>query len=345
MLTTKKIFFASVVALVLLTSLVSCGTENGKFRLEGRLRNMNQSEFYVYSPDGAIEGLDTISVREGRFVYETPLREEGTFIIVFPNFSEQVVFGKTGKKVTVKGDATHLKEMTISGTDENEDMTKLRMELNRLTPPEIPHAVEAFIKKHPQSLVSIYLLQRYFVTDRQADYKKAAELTKLMLKETPDNGRLITLNKQLWRLQASADKRLPKFSATDVRGRKITEANLKAKVNVVTVWASWNFQSTDMQRRLKQKKDKFGDKLSILSICLDGRPADCKRTVVDRDSLKWPTVCDGSMWDTPLLTKFGISNVPANLIADEKGRVTDRNLTPQKLDEKIEQMLKDNKKI
>ena len=53
---------------VLLLFLVSCGTENGKFRLEGRLRNINQGEFYVYSPDGAIEGLDTIPVREGRFI-------------------------------------------------------------------------------------------------------------------------------------------------------------------------------------------------------------------------------------------------------------------------------------
>lgn len=330
---------------VLLLFLVSCGTENGKFRLEGRLRNINQGEFYVYSPDGAIEGLDTIPVREGRFIYEVPLRDEGTFVIVFPNFSEQVVFGRTGKKVTVKGDATHLKEMTVSGTDENEDMTKLRMELNRLTPPEIPKAVEAYIKENPLSPVSVYLLQRYFVADRQADYKKAAELARLMLKENPDNGRLITLSKQLSRLKASSDQRLPKFSATDVRGKRVTEAHLKAKVNVVTVWASWNFQSTDMQRRLKQKKDKFGDKLSVLSICLDGRPADCKRTVVDRDSLKWPTVCDGLMWQTPLLVKFGISDVPANLIADDKGRITDRNLTPQKLDEKIEQLLKDNKKI
>ena len=330
--------------LALLLFLTACGTERGKFRLEGRLRNMNQGEFYVYSPDGAIEGMDTIQVREGRFAYEVELRDQGTFVVIFPNFSEQAVFGESGGRVSIKGDASHLKEMTIEGTEENEEMTKLRLELNRLMPPDVPKAVEAFIREHPQSLASIYLLRRYFVLDRQPDYKKAATLVKLLLKQNPDNGTLITLNRQLRGLQGSAARQLPKFTATDVRGQRVTEGDLKSRVNVVTVWASWNYQSTDMQRRLKKKKEKFGSSLSVLSICLDGRPADCRKTVVERDSLKWPTVCDGQLWQTPLLGKFGFGTVPANLIADRQGRVTDRNLTPQQLDERIEQLLKDEKK-
>ena len=94
---------------------------------------MNQAEFYVYSPDGGIKGIDTIKVHEGRFAYETMLRDEATFVLIFPNFSELAVFGEPGEKVEIKGDASHMKEMTVEGSDDNEDMTKLRMELNRLT--------------------------------------------------------------------------------------------------------------------------------------------------------------------------------------------------------------------
>lgn len=333
-----RLFFGFLALLFL-----SCSSETGKFKLEGRLRNLNQGEFYIYSPDGAIEGMDTLQVREGRFSYETELRDDATFIIIFPNFSEQAVFGESGGKVTIKGDASHLKEMTIKGTNENDEMTKLRMELNRLTPPEIPHAVEAFIKEHTTSLASVYLLQRFFVLDKEPDFKKAAELTKLLLKTMPENGQLITLNKQLKNLQATGSKQLPKFTATDLKGKKVSETSLKAKVNVVTAWASWNFQSTDMQRRLKQKKEKYGDKLSILSICLDGNPDGCKQTVVDRDSLKWPTICDGQIWQTPLFSKFGFRGIPDNLIADDKGRILERNLTPKKMEEKIDQLLKEEK--
>jgi hypothetical protein len=236
-----------------------------------------------------------------------------------------------------------MKEMTVEGSDDNEDMTKLRMELNRLTPPEIPKVVETFIKEHRSSLGSVYLLKRYFITDLDPDFRTAAILTQMLLEAKPDNGQLIELNKKLKALQGAVLKQLPKFTATDVKGRQISEKDLKAKVNVVTAWASWNYQSTDIQRRLKEKKKKYGDKLAIVSICLDGSPADCKRAVVDRDSLKWSTVCDGRMWATPLLSKFGVSDLPANVIADNKGRIVARNLSAQKLDEKIEQLLRDEK--
>ena len=319
---------------------LSCGPDSNSFRIEGRLRHMNQGEFLVYTPEGYIAGIDTIKVHEGRFAYETTLHDEATFVIIFPNFSELAVIGKPGHTAEIKGDASHMKEITVKGTDDNEEMTKIRMVINRLTPPEIPNAVEAFIKEHRTSYASIYLLKRYFVTDRQPDYRKAAILTKMLLESNPENGHLIELEKQLKALQGASQKQLPKFTAKDVKGRQVSDNDLKAKVNVVTAWASWNYQSTDMQRRLKEKKQKYGDKLAVVSICLDGSPADCKRTVVDRDSLKWSTVCDGSMWQTPLLSKFGFSNVPSNIVADNRGRILERDLTPQKLDEKLDELLK-----
>jgi peroxiredoxin len=323
--------------------LLSCGPGGNRFRIEGRLRHMNQAEFLIYSPDGGINGIDTIKVHEGRFAYETMLRDPATFIIIFPNFSELAVFGAPGKTAEIKGDASHMKEMTVKGTEDNEEMTKIRMELNRLVPPQIPDAVEAFIKEHRTSQASIYLLKRHFLSESQPDYRKAALLTKMLLTDMPDNGQLLQLDKQLKLLQGAALKRLPLFTAKDVKGRKVTEKDLKAKANVVSFWASWNYQSTDMQRRLKAKKEKYGDKLAIVSVCLDGSPAACKRTVVDRDSLKWSTVCDGKMWDSPLIAKFGVGDVPANVVIDQKGNIRDRNLSPQKLDEMLETMLKEEK--
>lgn len=112
--------------------LAACGSDSGKFRLEGRLRNVNQAELWVYSPDGAMQGIDTITLRNGRFAYELEMTKEGTLMIVFPNYSEQPVFARPGKTVSIKGDATHLKEIIIEGTSENEDMTSLRLELNDL---------------------------------------------------------------------------------------------------------------------------------------------------------------------------------------------------------------------
>ena len=98
------------------------------------------------------------------------MRNDVTLFIVFPNFSEQAVFASPGEEVEIKGDVTHLKDITIEGTDENEELTKLRMRINKLTPPEIPAAVAEFIKDNPTSIVSSYLLDRYFVNAKTPDY-------------------------------------------------------------------------------------------------------------------------------------------------------------------------------
>lgn len=326
--------------LLALLLLGSCGVDSDRFRLEGRLRNMHQGEFWVYSTDGGIDGIDTIPVREGRFVYEIPMRSPSTLVIVFPNYSELPVFARPGAEVEIKGDATHLREMAINGTDENGEMTKLRMELNRLMPPEVPGKVEEFIRENPESEVSVYLLQRYFLQEDAADYKRAMALVELMLKEQPDNGRLIEWKKQLPALcRGMVKTKLPAFTASDVKGRTVTQDELKKKANVLTVWASWSFQSTDMQRRLIRLKKDYGERLGVVSICLDARPQDCRQRV-ERDSLPWKTVCDGRVWQTPLLAKLGISEVPASMVIDSRGVIVARDLAPQELEDELKKMLK-----
>ncbi len=325
--------------LLLVMMVASCGSDSGKFTLQGRLRNMNQGEFWVYSTDGGIIGFDTIPVRSGRFSYDVELRHPSTLVIVFPNYSEQPVFAEAGEEVSMKGDASHLKEIVIEGTDDNEMMTELRMQLNETAPPDIQKVVGQFIRENPSSLASIYLLQRYFLITRTPDYKEAAELTTMLLEHHPESGQLIELQKRLKGLQGGQLKsKLPKFTAVDIKGRRVTEKDLKGKVNVVSVWASWSYSSQEMQRRLKSLKTKYGDKLGVVSICLDASPSACERSI-RRDSLKWSTVCDGRMWENPLLSKFGIADVPANIITNEKGVILERDLQPQKLDEQINQLM------
>jgi len=321
---------------------VACSSEGDRFRLEGRLRNMNQGEFWVYSPDGALAniGIDTIRVRDGRFSYELPLSEPATLVIVFPNYSEQPVFARPGKTVSIKGDATHLREMIIEGTDDNEDMTALRLRLNDLTPPDIPDAVATFIRKRPESPASLYVLQRYFLLTPNPNYSDALQLTKVLQQAHPDNRQLQYIAKMLGRLQgAQVGSKMPQFTATDIRGRKVTEALLKGDANVVATWATWNYQSTGFMQQLRALKKRYGDRLSLVSICIDGNINECRQRAT-RDSITWPTICDGKVWDSPLLATFALGSVPDNVLIDGKGRVIAHSMEYKRLEERIEAMMK-----
>lgn len=320
--------------------LSSCGAESGRFRIEGRFRNLNQGEFYVYSPDGGITGRDTVKVADGRFSYEVPLSDKATFILVFPNFSEQAVFGESGAVAKVSGDASHMREMEITGTDDNELMTKFRISLNRLSPPEVKGAVAEFVKEHPASPVSMFLVRRYLVQTEEPDYKTAHTLVRTMLRATPDNGRLAMFGKQLdWLSASSVGNVIPHFSAVDTEGRSVSRGRLNGRVNVVSVWASWSYDSQNMQRRLHALGRKYGSDLAVVSVCVDARVSDCRRSMT-ADSITWPNVCDGKMWDTPLLRKLGLATVPGNLVADSRGRIVARNLNARQLNEKLESLLK-----
>lgn len=321
-------------------TLASCGVSSGRFRIEGRLNNINQGEFYIYSPDGGLTGIDTIRISEGRFSYETSLAEEATYMIVFPNSSEQAVFGQSGATAKINGDVSHLKEIEIEGTKENEQMTELRKHMANQTPPERKKSVIQFVNDNPGSIVTAHLIDKYVLQAENPDYKEAYTLVDNLLKRAPDNIRLQALRKQLETVRNMADfKRMPDFSATDIYGKPVNAFTLKSELNVVLFWASWVSESYGLISQIQTKKKEYGSRLAVLSICIDAQKDDCKRRS-DRDSLKWATVCDGKMWQSPLLRKFCVINMPCYMLIDRSGRVIERDMTLTDLTKKIDERLK-----
>lgn len=330
-----------IIGYILLTLVVvSCGTDSGHFRIKGRLRSFNQGEFYVYSPDGGLSGTDTIKVADGRFSYEAPLNGQATFIIVFPNYSELPVFAQPGITAEINGDASHLKEVEVKGDKTNEDMTKLRLAMANMTPPETKKAAEEFITKNPTSIVSGYILKRYFINTGEPDYGKAYKLASAMAHANREDARAATLAGQLKSL-ANMGKgvTLPNFTATDIEGKTVSRAALNGKLNVIIAWAGWNYESVSTQRELRKQKKTYGNKLQVVGICLDADTSHCKRTI-RLDSLQWQTVCDRRLWDSPTVRQLAITKVPGNIVADSNGKIIAVNLSREKLRELIDKQLK-----
>ena len=327
------LFFAS--ALLLL----GCKGRSGYFRIEGRFLNMNQGEFYVYSTEDVTDGVDTIRVNGGRFTYETPCEKQATLMLVFPNFSEQPIFAEPGLIVKIKADASHMKEMKVTGSDENDLMTDFRLQIASASPPEVLKYAETFIEDHPESVVSEYILRRYFVNSASPDYAKIHRLIKKMLPLQERNGALVRMNNQVeqW-LKTAEGQKISRFTATDIDGGQVSDADISQGVAVVSVWASWRYDSKEQQRKLGQLRRRSGGRLSLLSISLDPSIRDCRKSM-ESDSITWHTVCDGNMWEGPLVQQLGFSNVPDNIVLNN-GKVVARGLSTGEMTDKIGQLLK-----
>lgn len=319
---------------------VACGTPAGQFRLEGRFRNFNQGEFYLYSIDDGKGRIDTINVIEGRFSMTMDVERPTTYVLVFPNFSELPIFAESGTSVDIQGDASHLKETKVAGTDENDLMTEFRLKVADMTPPKVVKAAEAFIREHPERDCSRYLLDKYFIQQHDADYKKVTALAALMVKARPDDPRLSTLLSQLKKLKNNkVGQQLPRFSATDVKGQRVSNASLKGDVNVVTVWATWEYSSQEFQRQLRGLKKTYGNRLGLVSICLDANRQECLK-MMERDSVNWGTVCDGKMFDSPIMGQLGLADISCNILTDKSGKITAIDLSLADLKTHINTALK-----
>lgn len=326
--------------LLLTLVLASCGTKSNRFKIDGKFLNLNQGEFYVYSMDGSINGLDTIKVEGGRFRYDIDCTNPSTLVIVFPNYSEQPVFAEPGGKVKIKADASHLKQMEITGTDENELMTKFRKMIDGSSPPDVCLHAETFIKDHSDSKVAIYLLQKYFLNTHKPDYSKALELSNVILAETHDSLTVMTLQDRIEVLShLSVGKALPKFSAKDINGKKVSNSIFKGKPGLLSVWGLWNYDSENAQSRMLDYRRLYGDKLAMLSICIDADANNCKK-YVKRDSITWTNVCDELLFESPVLRSLGVTDVPFNILIDKKGKVVAVNPDINLLEEELKKLIK-----
>jgi hypothetical protein len=331
------VFFQLLLLCIVVIVFAACSNNNGRFRMEGSFKNLNQGEFYIYSPEDGSK--DTIVVNDGHFTYERQMTDTLTLVMLFPNYSEIPIFARPNTEVKMEGDATHLKETQVTGTPENDAMTAFRTSTNEKMPPEVVKEAEKFIKENPTSSVSVHLLQKHFIQTATPDYAKALEMCRTLRKSQQNNTYLARLLTQLEELKNyRTEGQLPSFKVKATDGTSVTEASLKSKVNVIVAWATWNSASQAMLTTLKNLTRENPGKLSVVSIAMHLDKSEGK-SVLERDSITWPDICDGEMWQSPVVAALGIGTVPTNIVTDASGKIVGRNLNNNDLKKKVQSLI------
>ena len=220
-------------------------------------------------------------------------------------------------------------------------LTKYRKKTSHQTPPEVALSTEQFIKENPTSPFALYLIRKVFFQLPQPDYKRAAELTELVMQANPETSE--ELKAQMKRMQGISylkdGANLPSFIATDINGQTIKSSDLNAKVNVITVWNLDNFEGQGTLRQLQKRQKQAGsDNLKVLTICLDADIKACRKKL-ERDSIVWSTICDGQLWDSPVMYQTGLSYITDNILIDDKGKIIAHSLSQDDLMSRIDKLL------
>lgn len=331
----------SYLAYPLLILLAACGQKAPDAAyIEGEITGLGDDTIYVYGADKLHDRMDTLFVEKNKFSASlSPDTLVATWML-FSDGTQYPLFLEKGNQITIKGNAAELNSLTISGNMPNEELTAFQEELKGLGQPSekvLENKAEEFIKAHHSSLVSIYLLDKYFVQKSQPNYTQIKRLIDSMTGELQDRPYIDNLLDRIEEENKTANgKAIPHFQLPNAEGKQISRTNFKDKYLLVHFWASWDTTSRDsnaVYRRI-YKKEKKNELFGMLGISLD---IDKNRweQAVRNDTLQWEQVCNFSGWSTSIVEQLGIRALPANILINPSGKIEGKNMSGDKIEKKI----------
>ena len=78
-------------------------------------------------------------------------------------------------------------------------------------------------------------------------------------------------------------------------------------------------------------------KLKVVGLCIDPIQRECK-DILERDSISWPNICDGAMFEGNVARKLGVYSVPFNILL-KNGKIVAKDLDANQLKERLDKLL------
>ena len=157
----------------LLIILSACNDKkSGTASLNGEIKGLGNDTIYIYGVDEMYDRMDTLLVENDKFSKTVSLDTLIAARLLFSDGTQYPFFMDEGNKIQIKGSAAELNSLEISGNTPNEEFSAFQKELKGLgTPSEkvLEDKAGKFINEHHSSLVSIYLLDKYFVQKEKPD--------------------------------------------------------------------------------------------------------------------------------------------------------------------------------
>ncbi|SMD02878.1 TlpA disulfide reductase family protein [Pedobacter nyackensis] len=128
----------------------------------------------------------------------------------------------------------------------------------------------------------------------------------------------------------------PEFAYSDLNGKKWGPKDFKGKYLIIDFWASWCGPCRQEIPHLKEVYKKYKDKgLDILAVSIDAKVNDWKKALNEE---KMPWTQAHAPESKPVMSSYLFSGIPYLVLVDKEGRIIEKNLRGESLDEKLKEI-------
>lgn len=310
-----------------LLTLFSCGPAKDRVRLEGKFAGISDAEFYVYSEDGAFDGIDTVKISEGKFAYERKLTAPAVLTLLYPNYTQTLIVAEPGHTIRIKGDAAKIGEAEITGTEENEDLTDFRLKHLNESERKLRLAAAQYVRSHASQLSAVAMFRKYFAQPQNTDANTALTLLDVLVKAQPQERsvrRLDNFYRPIYK--NSIGQKMPAFEGESLDGKTVRSSDFAGKHLVIACVATWQDESRLFLQQLRRQMKQAGAGWQCIIVSLDVEK-EALRKQLESDTISYPTLCDRKAFESPLVRTLGLHYVPSVMVVDPQGTIIQRDVT------------------
>ncbi len=209
--------------------------------------------------------------------------------------------------------------------------------------------VKHFIKKNPKSLASIIALYQYFgnrlLMHEEEHFSYFESLSGSLSEIYPTNKHVMDLNRRVSQQKRitlrrnmleddiAVGNKAPDIVLPDLDGNVIALSSLRGQYVLIDFWASWCNPCRKANHELRSIYDQYnGYGFEIYGISLDRTFEQWKQGIVE-DGVTWTQVSDLRLWNSPVVSLYGVERIPLAILIDPKGKIINKNISTKELEE------------
>lgn len=336
----KKLYLP-LLSVYLLFCLDSC-RQSDEFELKGELEGITSDMILVVFDDPDSK-LDTIYPRGGKFTYAFSPDTLNTFRLVNDSGEVFPIFADKGWKVSVKGSFAHPE---IKGDGPNNEYQEFLQSIHALKDSaQICQQAENFIKSHPSSPASAYILYWYFSQSANPNLSLIARLTEPLTGKVKDCRVLNEVLHKLPEKEKSTSTYLNYLSVKKRNGEYLSwsSSGTQKQYSLINFWASWDKESIAIKDSLYALCEKFSkNNFRVVNFSLDYNKEEWGKNT-QKDTEQWIEVCDYKGWNNQILKQQNIQRLPYNILIDRNRKILGSNLYGNALQTKMEALIAEDK--